>query len=122
MKRLSWVLDTYELPDFDIYDKDTQSLSGQVPIDASSRPPDGTFFIGIVPDTSPDEKVLCYHVSEGEYVVISYNYSASKLLQNVITYAGDLYEEKKVIAYDGESFQYPNPDDVPIIKEDMTIS
>lgn len=119
MKRLSWTLDTYELPDFKIYDKTTHTSSGQVPINVSSRPANNTFFIGLVPNTDPVEKVLCHHITDGKYIVISYNYSSTKLLQNILD--TELYEVKKVVSYDGESIEYPNPINIPVINEDMTI-
>jgi hypothetical protein len=112
-------LDTYELPDFKIYDKTTHMSSGQVPINVASRPANATYFIGIVPNTDPVEKVLCYHISDGKYIVVSYNYSSTKLLQDVLN--TDMYETKKVLSYDGENVQYPNPTNIPVINEDMTI-
>lgn len=117
MKRLSWTLDTYELPDFKIYDKTSHVSSGQVPINISSRPGNNTYFIGTIPNTP--EKLLCYHITDGKYLVISYNYSSTKLLQSVID--TDLYEAKKVVVYNGEVIENPNPTSIPVINENMTI-
>ena len=118
MKRLSWTLDTYELPDFKIYDNTSHFSSGQVPINTSSKPlGNNTYFIGTIPNTS--EKLLCYHITDGKYLVISYNYSSTKLLQSVID--TDLYETKKVVVYNEEDIENPNPISIPVINENMTI-
>ena len=114
MKRISWTLNSYELPDFKIYDKLSHTSSMQVPIASENRPPDNSYFIGTVPNTDPVEKLLCYHTTSGQYIVISYNYSSARLFQDVLSTG--MYEIE-VAGYnpDGETITKQNPPSVPII-------
>lgn len=119
MKRISWTLTSYVLPDFKLYDKITHASSMQTPISISSRPSDNTYFIGIVPNTDPQEKLLCYHTNGGQYIVVSYNYSSAKLLQNVLD--TDLYNIK-VAEYEenGTTLSHDNPVSIPVINSTIT--
>lgn len=111
MKRISWTLSTFTLPDFKIYDTATNASSVQTPIDIGSRPTDNTYFIGIPTGTS--DKLLCYHTTLGKYIVISYNFSSAKLLQNVLD--ADLYNIDVV-----DSAVDDNPDSIPVINSTIT--
>jgi len=119
MKRISWTLTSYVLPDFKIYDKTTHNSSLQVPIDAQDRPSNNTYFIGIVPDTDPVEKLLCYHITEGKYIVVSYNYNSARLLQDVLS--TDIYNIK-VAEYEenGTTITKDNPSSIPVINSTIT--
>ena len=69
MKRISWTLTNYVLPNFKIYDKSTSTSTQQIPI--TSPPSDNTYFIGVVGTIeAPTEKLLCYHTTNGKYIVI----------------------------------------------------
>jgi hypothetical protein len=101
------------LPDFKLYDKATKTIGVQVPIALGNRPTDNTYFIGIIGTIeSPTERLLCYHISGGNYIVISYNFSSAKLLQNIVDF--DLYD-LEVAEYEGNEIKYPNPVSVPRI-------
>ncbi len=115
MKRISWTLSTYTLPNFNIYSKDTNSSSQQTPISSASRPSNNTYFISTPENTS--EKLLCYHVTDGKYIVISYNYSSAKLLQNVLD--TDIYEIK-IAEYENNEIKHENPASVPVINSTIT--
>lgn len=120
MKRISWVLSEFALPNFKIYDKGTKVILEQAPIDSSALPADNTYFIGVVTIVSPasTEKLLCYHISGGNYVVISYNFTAAKLLQDVLDL--DL-TNMKIAEYTGQNLTYPNASSIPVINSTVTI-
>jgi len=96
------------LPDFKFYDRDTKTLGAQVPISSQNRPSNNTYFIGIV--GSPQEKLLCYHISNGQYIVVSYNFSSAKLLQEILDF--DLYDIE-IAEYENSEIKYQNPASLP---------
>lgn len=81
MRRTSWVLETYELPKFNLYDHATKLIGDQVPIDENDRPKNESYFIGI--PEGQTAKLLCYHIKDGKYIVVSYNYNSAILLKNI---------------------------------------
>jgi hypothetical protein len=103
------------LPNFDIYNTGTKTSSQQVPINIASRPANNTYFIGTPQGTS--DKLLCYHITDGRYIVISYNYSSAKLLQNVLD--TDIYEIK-IAEYEDNEIKHENPDNIPVINSSIT--
>src|SRR5690606_5574417 len=95
MKRLKWDLNVYQIPHYVFYDSEDRLEKKQVPIlkkvteenPEGTWPPDNTYFIGEPLDKNnapTGEKLLCYHTNNGKYIVVSYNYSSYKLLENVI--------------------------------------
>lgn len=95
-----------------MYDKVNKKTGKQVPI-VAPFPPNNAYFIG----KHEDDKLLCYHTTEGKYVVISYNFSSAKLLQNVLDV--DIYSIKTV-EYEVNEIKGENPSGVPSINTDMS--
>lgn len=119
MKRISWDLDSYDLPDFVLYNKSDGETQGQKPISSTSRPGNETYFIGLIRNATQEiiEKLLCYHITDGKYIVISYNFSAYKLLQTIID--SKLFE-LEIAEYepDTEIIKYKNQIKIPKINLD----
>lgn len=82
MKRISWNLPVFSLPDFNFYDTDSRTKKGQKPI-TEPHPINNSYFIG----TTGGKKLLCYHISDGKYIVVSYNRNTEIIFKDII----DLY-------------------------------
>lgn len=79
MKRISWDLPEFALPEFRFYDTDNKTKEGQTPI-TEAIPTDNSYFIG----TYGGNKLLCYHISDGKYIVVSYNRNTEIIFEDII--------------------------------------
>ncbi len=80
MKRISWNLPEVALPDFRFYDTDSKTKEGQTPITELILT-NNSYFIG----TSGGNKLLCYHISDGKYIVVSYNRNTEIIFEDIIS-------------------------------------
>lgn len=90
MKRISWDLPVFSLPDFNFYDADNKIKQGQTPITPvnGELPIDNSYFIGTI-GTTDGNKLLCYHISDGKYIVVSYNRNTEIIFKDII----DIYNK-----------------------------
>lgn len=85
MKRISWDLPVFTLPNdkfYDIIDDDVTGdkiKKGQTPL-TEPLPVNNSYFIG----TLDNKKLLCYHISEGKYIVVSYNRNTEIIFKDII--------------------------------------
>lgn len=79
MKRISWDLPEVALPEFRFYDTDSKTKKEQTPITETSLT-NNSYFIG----TSGGNKLLCYHISDGKYIVVSYNRNTEIIFEDII--------------------------------------
>ena len=91
MKRISWDLPVFSLPNdkfYDIIDDDDVTgdkiKKGQTPL-TEPLPVNNSYFIG----TLDNKKLLCYHISDGKYIVVSYNRNTEIIFKDII----DLYND-----------------------------
>lgn len=114
MKRISWDLPVFSLPDFKFYDTDNKTKKGQTPITGTPEtlPKDNSYFIGTIGTTDGD-KLLCYHISDGKYIVVSYNRNTEIIFKDII----DIYNGGIDINTESDS----NPTVVSIINIDGTV-
>ena len=116
MKRISWNLPVFSLPDFkfyDIIDEDTSDKikKGQTPITGTPLPANNSYFIGT---TGNNIKLLCYHISGGKYIVVSYNRNTEIIFKDII----DIYNKDGInINVESDS----NPTAVSIINPNGTV-
>lgn len=89
MKRISWNLPVFSLPDFKFYKTSDKIKRGQTPITINEEhetlPTNNSYFIG----TSGGNKLLCYHISDGKYIVVSYNRNTEIIFKDII----DIYNK-----------------------------
>lgn len=92
MKRISWDLPVFSLPDFNFYDADNKIKQGQTPITPvnGELPIDNSYFIGTI-GTTDGNKLLCYHISDGKYIVVSYNRNTEIIFKDII----DIYDRRE---------------------------
>lgn len=89
MKRISWKLPVYPITDFKFYDIDNKTKNSQPNLEPNLEgdlPIDNSYFLGEL-KISEDEykKLLCYHISGGKYIVISYNRNTEIIFNDIIT-------------------------------------
>lgn len=111
MKRISWNLPVFSLPNFKFYDADNKTREGQTPI-TEPLPTNNSYFIGILDGVNSD-KLLCYHISDGNYIVVSYNRNTEIIFKDII----DLYNGGININTKSDS----NPAVVSIINSDGNV-
>lgn len=90
MKRISWNLPVFSLSDFKFYKTSDKIKRGQTPITVTlpteKLPENDSYFIGT---TGSDTKLLCYHMSGGKYIVVSYNRNTEIIFKDII----DIYNK-----------------------------
>lgn len=79
MKRISWKLPEFSLTDFKFYNTSDKIKKGQTPI-TGTLPANNSYFIG----TLDNNKLLCYHISDGKYIVVSYNRNTEIIFKDII--------------------------------------
>lgn len=86
MKRISWDLPVFTLPNdkfYDIIDDDDVTgdkiKKGQTPL-TEPLPVNNSYFIGKL----DNKKLLCYHISDGKYIVVSYNRNTEIIFKDII--------------------------------------
>lgn len=108
MKRISWDLPEFSLPEFKFYDTDDKTKKGQTPI-TEPIPTNNSYFIG----TSGSDKLLCYHITDGKYIVVSYNRNTEIIFKDII----EIYNGGININDGSDS----NPAAVSVINPDGTV-
>lgn len=118
MKRISWNLPEVALPEFRFYDTDNKTKEGQAPI-TEAIPADNSYFIGT---TGIDTKLLCYHISDGKYIVVSYNRNTEIIFKDII----NIYKNVGININKGPDSNPTavsiNPTSVSIINLDGTVN
>lgn len=84
MKRISWKLPEFSLTDFKFYNTSDKIKKEQTPINGT-LPTNNSYFIGtLVRDNDESDKLLCYHISDGKYIVVSYNRNTEIIFKDII--------------------------------------
>ena len=119
MKRISWDLPVFSLPNDKFYVTGDKIKKGQTPItetllENETLPENNSYFIGtLVRDNDENDKLLCYHISDGNYIVVSYNRNTEIIFKDII----DIYNGGISIKKESDS----NPTSVSIIDSDGTV-
>lgn len=118
MKRISWKLPEFSLTDFKFYNTSDKIKKEQTPINGT-LPTNNSYFIGtLVRDNDENDKLLCYHISGGKYIVVSYNRNTEIIFKDIIdTYNGGIDNDGININTESDS----NLTVVSIINPDGTV-
>lgn len=108
MKRISWKLPEFALTDFKFYNTSDKIKKEQTPINGE-LPANNSYFIG----TTGGNKLLCYHITDGKYIVVSYNRNTEIIFKDII----EIYNGGININTGSDS----NPTEVSIINSDGNV-